>query len=77
MVVAVHLLSGYAIYLGRFIRFNSWDVVFRPLHLLRFVVGSFDKQALSFSLQFFLLSFFIYLIFYLFADLGKSEGREQ
>ena len=77
MVVAVHLLSGYAIYLGRFIRFNSWDAVLRPVHLLRFVVGSFDKQALSFSLQFFLLSLFIYLIFYLFADFGRSEEKTQ
>lgn len=77
MVVAVHLLSGYAIYLGRFIRFNSWDAVLRPVHLLRFVVGSFDKQALSFSLQFFLLSLFIYLMFYLFADLGNSEGKAK
>jgi len=28
------LLSGYGIFLGRFLRFNSWDVVTKPLSIL-------------------------------------------
>ncbi|WP_149275007.1 DUF1361 domain-containing protein [Pareuzebyella sediminis] len=34
------LLSGYGIYLGRFLRFNSWDVLTKPLAL-------FEKITLS------------------------------
>ncbi|MEK6154598.1 DUF1361 domain-containing protein [Flavobacteriaceae bacterium 3-367] len=34
----VCLLSGYGIYLGRFLRFNSWDLFTRPLRLLREMV---------------------------------------
>lgn len=72
-VTAVHLLSGYAIYLGRFIRFNSWDVIFNPLELIKFLLFSIDKLAITFTLYFFLLSLFIYGTFYLFIYLGKAD----
>jgi uncharacterized membrane protein len=32
-IAGVAGLSGFGIYLGRFLRFNSWDVVFKPLAL--------------------------------------------
>src|SRR5690349_7596169 len=32
-IAAVAALSGFGIYLGRFLRFNSWDVVYKPLAL--------------------------------------------
>jgi len=32
-IVAVTLVSGFGIYLGRFLRWNSWDVVMHPLDL--------------------------------------------
>ncbi len=34
-VVAVALLTGYGIYLGRFVRLNSWDVAAHPVWALR------------------------------------------
>lgn len=32
---ALFFSAGYGIYLGRFLRWNSWDVFFRPIYLLR------------------------------------------
>lgn len=34
-LVVLFLSSGYGIYVGRFLRWNSWDVFFRPIYLLR------------------------------------------
>src|SRR5204862_4497199 len=32
-IAAVAALSGFGIYIGRFLRFNSWDVIFKPFAL--------------------------------------------
>jgi uncharacterized membrane protein len=45
-IAAVAGLSGFGIYLGRFLRFNSWDVVFKPLALYR-GIGNWATDPLS------------------------------
>ena len=40
IVEAALLLSGFAIYLGRYLRWNSWDIITNPLGLLFDVSGS-------------------------------------
>lgn len=50
-VGAVCLLSGYGIYIGRFLRFNSWDVLL-PFSLIRRLMQDFDGAAALFSLLF-------------------------
>jgi uncharacterized membrane protein len=60
------LLSGFGIHLGRFSRFNSWDLIFQPAQAIRAAFYTLSSPAsVLFSLAF---SFFIaltYLIFYL------------
>lgn len=69
-------LGAFGIYLGRFVRLNSWDVLLAPLTTLSNVAHSADPvrnpQALAFSVTFFGLSFVGYLMVYSFAFLRPA-----
>jgi uncharacterized membrane protein len=70
-------LSGLGIYLGRFVRLNSWDLLIDPVHVLaRAGKSAFTVRALLFSAAF---SFFIastYLMLHIFrrVDLGDRDN---
>jgi uncharacterized membrane protein len=52
-IALVLLLVGFGVYLGRFGRWNSWDVLLRPGALLADAAGALvDPRALAFSLLF-------------------------
>ncbi|MEM9077661.1 MAG: DUF1361 domain-containing protein [Bacteroidota bacterium] len=40
LVILICFLSGYGIYTGRFLRFNSWDILLRPKILFSEIVSS-------------------------------------
>ena len=68
LVAATAGLSGLGIYLGRFLRFNSWDVLIEPHRILKAVaVRIFDpidhSQAYGVTLMFAALLFACYAVF--------------
>jgi uncharacterized membrane protein len=68
------LISGFGIHIGRFSRFNSWDLVLNPLDSARAVIKSIaDPAAMLFSLAFSLFIAMTYFIFYIVksGDLGS------
>ncbi len=72
------VLTSYGIYLGRFLRFNSWDVVTNPVELISKLCNSFMnlshyKETLAITLSF---SVFLFLIYELFDNL-QSEKNEK
>ena len=74
-------LSGFGIYLGRFLRWNSWDALLEPLDTLRDaarVANPWNNpQPLAFSATFFAFSLVCYLIVYSFTHLhGWVRGPE-
>lgn len=74
-IIPAILLSGFGVYLGRFVRLNSWDLFLHPLKTMGRIAGEGTKPlALLFSLTF---SFFIattYLVLRFFKKVGLPEA---
>jgi uncharacterized membrane protein len=73
-VIAAAFLGSFGIYLGRFLRWNSWDLLRRPMPLAGQLYGQVTDPAsqprlLGFTLLFALLFLFIYVAVYIFAKL--------
>jgi uncharacterized membrane protein len=67
-------LGGFGISLGRFIRLNSWDIVFRPFHtMLEVVQYMFNLKVILFSLVFGFFIFLSYLVLYFFQNIEKND----
>lgn len=64
-IAIISVLSGFAIYLGRFIRLNSWEIVTSPMKLIKIIISSLNLRTLSFTVMFGVLILFIYISFFL------------
>ena len=64
-MMIIFLLSGYAIYVGRLLRLNSWDVL-KPEMLFHELISNFDLFALLSTLLFAFFIFFTYTLYYYF-----------
>jgi uncharacterized membrane protein len=59
--LTLHLLCAIGIYIGRFLRFNSWNLVTQPKHFLKVLPGELIGK---FPLVVILIAFLIITIFY-------------
>ncbi|OWA33664.1 hypothetical protein B9G55_20170 [Saccharibacillus sp. O16] len=86
----VLLLSSFGVYMGRFVRWNSWDVVFDPLMLLRdmkalFADPEWVRHLMLFGGGMLVLQAGVYVVLYLFTKMNtgveavqqKGNGYEQ
>lgn len=66
-------ISSYGIYLGRFIRWNSWDIVTRPKILITSIFGSFHRYPFAFTITFGLFLILIYCALYYLTNLNDYK----
>lgn len=50
-ILAVAMLTGIGVYIGRFLRFNSWDVLVNPIELFKHMIA-IDVFAVQFTIVF-------------------------
>ncbi|HEY5480140.1 MAG TPA: DUF1361 domain-containing protein [Verrucomicrobiae bacterium] len=77
-VAAVAALTGFGIYVGRFMRFNSWDVVFKPRQVYH-GIGNWvadplaNSTSLAFPLLFGTFVFITHLMLYALTHLRPAQ----
>lgn len=70
IIFASCMLSGYGIYLGRFLRFNSWDVLTKPLALFQKITESlFEPNVWGMTFAF---GGFMWILFLFFQSYQKN-----
>jgi uncharacterized membrane protein len=82
LIAVVLLLCSYAIYLGRYLRWNSWDILLNPFGVVFDVSNAFISprlypQAFTTTLTFFVLLFSIYAVVYELMVFAKSTSPEK
>ena len=75
-VFLVSILSSFGVYLGRFVRFNSWDILNDPKEIVVTILGlAIDpsKRLVAFTILFAVFYLFVYLTLYSFAHLTQER----
>lgn len=76
VVLGASLLCGFGVYLGRFQRWNSWDIVTRPAELLAEAWSALaETHVLAFSVLFSVVVFAGYII--LTVTIGRPRARSH
>ena len=79
-VFIVSGLSSFGVYLGRFVRFNSWDLFNDPTEVAVTVLGLVidpSKRVVAFTVLFAIFYLFVYLTLYSFAHLVQEKSNAE
>jgi uncharacterized membrane protein len=77
-VFIVSGLSSFGVYLGRFVRFNSWDILNDPKEIVVTILGLAvdpSKRLVAFTVLFSVFYIFVYLTLYSFAHLLQEQSN--
>ena len=75
-VFTVSLLSSFGIYLGRFVRLNSWDILQNPAETAMDILGVIidpSRRLAAFTLSYTFFFMFVYLLLYSFSRMLQEQ----
>ena len=80
MIASIQLLCAYGIYLGRYQRYNSWDIITAPFSLLHEILDLFfnplsHPRTIGVTLVFSVVLMLSYLTLYFLTHPSKHESR--
>lgn len=76
-VFGVGLLSGFGVYIGRFERWNSWDVVVRPFALMADSVNWLHVSSMKFTILFAIFLLTSYALLYSLTTLSPQPRDHE
>jgi len=79
-VFTVSGMSSFGVYLGRFVRFNSWDLLDDPTEIVVTILGlAIDPslRLIAFTILFAVFYLFVYLTLYSFAHLLQEQSMQS
>lgn len=81
-VIVVSVLSSFGVYVGRFMRWNSWDIWHRPLALIQDIWDQLrhplaNKDTFVFTIIFSMLFLFIYITVTLVGNFAVERQKQQ
>ncbi|MEO6684834.1 MAG: DUF1361 domain-containing protein [Dyadobacter sp.] len=79
LIVAFSMfLSGFGVFLGRYGRWNSWDIISNPIALSRGILKSMiDPFAIKHTFTFSFVLMLLYFAFHIFAELKRNESTHK
>lgn len=76
-VAVLSFLCGAGVYMGRFLRFNSWDALREPLALLREFFAVVDRSTWGYMASFAAVMLCCYGLFYLCFDKPEKAAQDS
>jgi uncharacterized membrane protein len=76
-VFVISALSSFGIYIGRFVRLNSWDILQNPAETTQQILGVVidpSRRFAAFTISYAIFFMFVFLLLYSFSNMLRQQS---